>query len=185
MRRLIGSVRRVGASARHLHSPSRVTSLAGAERAQQIMEKQARRGGLSAAGCLMPCAVAQCVMCDKMPPPLPHMRKHLPIPPLPGPQMAVLNNTAEEDLGDQDALEAELERELAAAEEAEAEAAGGPGPTPQGKKKVSARTAFHCCCQQGDEGQLGQLTPLSLAECCSVHCRASERARPLLTTSSA
>jgi hypothetical protein len=52
--------------------------------------------------------------------------------------MAVLNNTAEEDLGDQDALEAELERELAAAEEAEAEAAAGPGPTPQGKKKARA-----------------------------------------------
>lgn len=45
-------------------------------------------------------------------------------------QLAVLNNSAGEDLGDQDALEAELERELAAAEAAEAEGA----PTPQGKK---------------------------------------------------
>ena len=60
--------------------------------------------------------------------------------------MAVLNNTAEEDLGDQDALEAELERELAAAEEAEAEAAAGPGPTPQGKKKVgSLSPSPHTC----------------------------------------
>ncbi|EFN51450.1 hypothetical protein CHLNCDRAFT_140182 [Chlorella variabilis] len=51
-------------------------------------------------------------------------------------QMAVLNNSAGEDLGDQDALEAELEQELAAAEEA-AEAEGGGAtsrPTPQSKK---------------------------------------------------
>ncbi|KAL4855489.1 Transcription initiation factor TFIID subunit 1 [Chlorella vulgaris] len=47
-------------------------------------------------------------------------------------QMAVLNNTAAEDLGDQDALEAELERELAAAEE---EAEGVAGAVPQSKKK--------------------------------------------------
>jgi hypothetical protein len=47
--------------------------------------------------------------------------------------MAVLNNTAAEDLGDQDALEAELERELAAAEE---EAEGVAGAVPQSKKKV-------------------------------------------------
>lgn len=53
--------------------------------------------------------------------------------PLPRSQMAVLNNTAAEDLGDQDALEAELERELAAAEE---EAEGVAGAVPQSKKKV-------------------------------------------------
>lgn len=46
-------------------------------------------------------------------------------------QLAVLNNSAAEDLGDQEALEAELERELAAAEAAEE---GTAGPTPQGKK---------------------------------------------------
>jgi hypothetical protein len=51
-------------------------------------------------------------------------------------QIAVLNDTAAEDLGDQDALEAELERELAAAdEEAEEAAAGGEA---QRKKKVGA-----------------------------------------------
>lgn len=75
--------------------------------------------------------------------------------------MAVLNNSAGEDLGDQDALEAELEQELAAAEEA-AEAEGGGAtsrPTPQSKKVVhscisSSRSCSgpsrlfprHCCC---------------------------------------
>lgn len=46
-------------------------------------------------------------------------------------QLAVLNNSAAEDLGDQEALEAELERELAAAEAADE---GAAVPTPQGKK---------------------------------------------------
>ena len=47
----------------------------------------------------------------------------------------MLNDSAADDLGDQDALEAELERELAAAEE-EMETAAAPTPA-AGKKKVS------------------------------------------------
>lgn len=50
-------------------------------------------------------------------------------------QTSWLNNSVAEDLGDQEALEAELERELAAAEENE-EAAAAPTPA-TGKKKVS------------------------------------------------
>lgn len=53
-------------------------------------------------------------------------------------QMAVLNNTAAEDLGDQDALEAALEAELAAAEDEADEAAAG-APTPASKKKVGGQ----------------------------------------------
>ena len=48
-------------------------------------------------------------------------------------QLAVLSDAAGEDLGDQDALEAELERELAAAEEA-AEAEGASKPNPHSNK---------------------------------------------------
>ncbi len=51
------------------------------------------------------------------------------------PQTSWLNNSVDEDLGDQEALEAELERELAAAEEGEEEAAAAPTPA-TGKKKV-------------------------------------------------
>jgi len=53
---------------------------------------------------------------------------------LPFPQTSWLNNSVDEDLGDQEALEAELERELAAAEEGE-EAPAAPTPA-TGKKKV-------------------------------------------------
>lgn len=51
-------------------------------------------------------------------------------------QTAWLSDSVAEDLGDQEALEAELERELAAAEEGE-EAAAAPTPA-TGKKKVGA-----------------------------------------------
>lgn len=53
-------------------------------------------------------------------------------------QTSWLNNSVAEDLGDQEALEAELERELAAAEENE-EAAAAPTPA-TGKKKVSCES---------------------------------------------
>ena len=74
------------------------------------------------------------------------------MPQLPFPllQLAVLNNSAAEDLGDQEALEAELERELAAAEEGEDGAAAAPTPA-TGKKKVGARVVscseveIQCC----------------------------------------
>lgn len=52
--------------------------------------------------------------------------------------MAVLNNSAAEDLGDQDELEAALEAELAAAEEEEGEGGAAPTPTPASAKKKKA-----------------------------------------------
>ena len=64
-------------------------------------------------------------------------------------QLAVLNNSAAEDLGDQDALEAELEAELAAAEE-EAEGGGDGAPSPHGKKVGSV--GYECACASLNEG---------------------------------
>ena len=89
------------------------------------------------------------------------------------PQMAVLNDTAAEDLGDQDALEAELEKELAAEEAVEGEDAAGP--TPQRKKVRPAATAAPAAAAVAAWGAgLACSWPLLVCQAAGIHGRGSK-----------
>lgn len=149
--------------------PSFLHSFIDVQSAQQILDKKAGRGR----GALL----------------LGHAcRRHLPRsltltaclpstierPPRPNAQLAVLNNSAAEDLGDQDALEAALEAELAAAEEGEAEAAAAAAPTPGGTGKKKGRregTPTADDEQKVMQQVRGSLALLAAASGCFCGCR--------------